>query len=113
MRKRRVRRSGSRLRFGLVSYSIPVAQLAEQSQQLDVEQDESDEQAEGAVQFHVLRGAPPYAVLDEIEVENEIERGQDDDEQRKPDADDSRAVDQRNRDVEESQNHAHEVEEAE
>jgi len=52
---------------------VPFAQSDEEFQELDVEPDKSDEQAEGCVPFHVFGGALLHAIFDEVKIEYEIE----------------------------------------
>src|SRR5688500_16070539 len=74
--------TGAPPRAGLLFVSrvgLAAAQLREQPQDLEVEPDQRDQQAERAVPLHVLRRARRGAVLDEVEVEHEVQSGDDDD----------------------------------
>src|SRR5580704_2022289 len=50
---------------------LAAAKLGEQSQDLEVQPDESDHQAECAVPFHILRRTGVRGILDEVEIEHE------------------------------------------
>src|SRR6202161_1885626 len=91
--------------------SVAALELRKQAQHFEIEPDEGDHQAERAVPLHVTRSAHARAGLDHVEVENEIERGYDDDEEAEADSDDPAAVDRWNRNVEKAQNNFSEIEE--
>ena len=56
--------------------SATVLELAQESQDLEVQPDQCNDQAEGAVPLHVLRRIIPGPLLDGIEVEQQVERSQ-------------------------------------
>src|SRR6266849_6736566 len=53
------------------------ARFREQAQNFEIEPDEHDHQAEGAVPLHVFWSAHAHAGFDHVEVEDQIERGDD------------------------------------
>ena len=53
---------------------VSAAQLGEQAENLQIEPDQRDNDAEGAVPLHILGCAELYALLDEVEVEHQIQR---------------------------------------
>src|SRR4030095_6288225 len=81
------------------------------SQDLEVQPDQRDEEAEGAVPLHVLRGLGAHAVLDEVEVEDEVHRGEADHEQAERDPDGAAVEDPGDPDAEEPETDRHEVDE--
>src|SRR5580704_11667142 len=80
---------------------LSVAQFTEQAKNFEIQPDERDHQAERAVPLHVLRRSAGYACLDHIEIENQIERRNDDHEEAEADSDDAASIDRRDRNVEE------------
>ena len=70
---------------------VPAAHFGEQAQDFQVEPDQRDHDAEGAVPLHVLGSADLHAPLDEVEVEHQIEGGDADDEEAETDADEARS----------------------
>ena len=68
-------------------------QLRQQAQHLEVQPHDRHEQTEPGVPLHERRRPPPNPVLDEVEVEEEVERGDPDDEEREADADQPVVVD--------------------
>ena len=73
--------------------SIPAARFGEQAQDFQIEPDQRDHDAEGAVPLHVFRCAYADAGFDEVEVEHQVERGDDDHNHAEADADGAVAVD--------------------
>src|SRR6187399_3720891 len=53
------------------------AQLAEQPKDFEVQPDERDGEREGAVPLHVLRRAAIHTLLDDVEVQDQVQRGDD------------------------------------
>src|ERR1700691_5619390 len=72
---------------------VAAAQFGEQVEDLDVEPDERDHDAERCVPLHKFGRAVGDALLDKVEVEYEIERGDGDDNEAEADADDAVAID--------------------
>src|ERR1700733_13815367 len=97
--------------FECAKSSVAPLELREQPQHFKIEPDESDHQAERAVPLHVTRSAVARAGFDHVEVEHQVERGDDHNEEAEADADDAAAVDCGNRDVEEAQHHLYEIKE--
>src|ERR1700684_3678906 len=91
--------------------SVAALELRKQAQHFEIEPDEGDHQAERAVPLHVTRSAHTRAGLNHVEVEDKVERGDDDDEEAEADSDDPAAVDRGNCNVEKAQNDFSEIEE--
>src|SRR5687768_4810679 len=81
------------LLFVLSEVGLAAAQLREQTQDLEVEPDQRDQQAERPVPLHVLRRARRGAVFDEVEIEHQVEGGDDDDDDADADAEPAGAED--------------------
>src|SRR5271157_4075857 len=64
-----------------------IGELREQTEHLQVKPDQRDHQAESAVPLHVLGHLPLCGLVDEIEIEQQVERRQADDEKAEADAD--------------------------
>src|SRR5690348_8535557 len=60
------------------SHEASVSQITEQSQQFQVQPDEGDHQAERGVPSELLIRAVLDALLDDVEIEDEVERGDND-----------------------------------
>src|SRR5687767_10544888 len=71
-------------------------EFGDQAEDLDIEPDERDEQAEGSIPFHVFRRTHFGAFFDEIEIEDEVERSDDDDKDAEGDAEIGALVDEGN-----------------
>src|SRR5271165_1474926 len=69
-----------------ITFSSAAAELRQQPQDLEVQPDQRDHQREGAIPLHVFRSAHARAIFDEIEVEDEIQRGNDYDDDAEADA---------------------------
>src|SRR5579862_3651081 len=80
---------------GQSSAALSSARFCEQPQNLHVHPDQSDHDAERSVPFHVLRRASVDPGLDEAEIQDQIERGDDHDDRAQPDAPRSGAIQQR------------------
>jgi hypothetical protein len=52
---------------------IPAPQLGQQPEHLEIEPDQGDHEAEGPVPLHVFGGALGRALLDEIEVQDQVQ----------------------------------------
>src|SRR5208283_974037 len=76
-----------------ITFNSAAAELRQQPQDLEVQPDQRDHQREGAVPLHVFRRAHPCAVLDEVEIKDEIQRRDDHHKQAEADPDWTRAVD--------------------
>src|ERR1700682_1555784 len=86
--------------------------FAEQAQNFEIQPDERDHQAEGAVPLHVFRRAVMDAGFNHVEVQDEIKRGDNDDEKAEGDAPRTALMDHRHLDVEKhSQDHFDEIQE--
>src|SRR6266702_6858577 len=103
-------RSGSLFRAKQLWILVSAAHFAEEAQDFEVEPDEGDHDAEGAIPLHVLGSAVVYAAFDGIKVENEIEGGDADDEEAEDDADGTTAVDGEEAHSEEAQQHLQQIE---
>src|ERR1039457_4250286 len=75
--------------------SIPVVapDLCQQPQDFQIHPDQSDQKTEPTVPFHVLGGLLFDSLLNEVEVQNEVQRCDDDDDQGETDAYWTRLVD--------------------
>ena len=69
---------------------IAAAHFGQQVEDLDVEPDQRDHDAEGCVPLHVFGRTVGDALLDKVEVEYEVERGDGDDNEAEADADECR-----------------------
>ena len=98
--------SGTRAVFAL----IPAAHLGEKTQDLKIEPDQRDHHAEGAVPLHIFGSAVVHASLDEVKVEDQIQRGDGDDEEAEDDADEAGAVDGSELDAKEAEHHLEQIE---
>src|SRR5271170_4830220 len=87
------------------------AKFRKQTQDFEVEPDERDHQAEGAVPLHIFRRANADARLDEIKIEHEIERRDNHHKNAEADSDGSRSVDRREMNAEKSEHDFNDVEE--
>ena len=72
---------------------VSAAELGEQSQYFEVKPNESDHQSEAAIPFHVLRNAGAGSTLDKIEIQHQVECGNDHHHHTETDTDHARAVD--------------------
>src|SRR5437879_8647427 len=81
----------------------PAARLGQQPEDLQVQPDQCDHQAEGTVPLHVLGRPTGYAGLDEIEVEDQIQRRDHNDDPADHDAGCAVPLKERHRDPEEGQ----------
>src|SRR6185295_16893828 len=82
----------------------------QEAEDLEVEPDEGDQQAEGPVPLHVLRGPAPGAVLDEVEVEDEVHGGEPNNEDAEGDPEGPAVVDEGDALAEEPEPHRDHVE---
>ncbi len=80
------------------------------AQNFEIEPDERDHQAEGAVPLHVFWSAHAHASFDHVEVEDQIERGDDHHEETETDTPGTAAVENADVDAEEAQDHSDKVE---
>jgi hypothetical protein len=71
---------------------VAPANLGQQPENFEVEPDQRHHQSECAVPIHVFRRAHAHAALDEVKIENQIERRDDHHNEAEPDADQTRAV---------------------
>src|SRR5580704_8580066 len=72
--------------------SVAAAHFGQQVENLDVEPDQRDHDAERCVPLHKFGRTVGDALLDEIEVEDEIERGDSDDYEAEADANEAVAI---------------------
>ena len=71
----------------------PALKLRQQVEDFEIEPDERHDQAEGSIPLHVFGRSPLDSVLDKVEVEDEVQRGDHNDKEAEPDADQSAPVD--------------------
>src|SRR5262245_30901493 len=83
--------------------------LGEQAQHLQVEPDERHQEGEGTVPLHVLGGAARGAPLDEVEIEDEVQRRDAHHDQAEDDPDRPAAVDERDAGTEEAHHETDQV----
>src|ERR1039458_9696333 len=96
---------------GLFPFLVSASYFGKQPIYLQIEPDQRDHDAEGAIPLHVFGSAELDAFLDEVEIEDQIEGGDGHDEQAESDADEPGAVDGDETDAEEAQQHLHHVKE--
>src|SRR5580698_9727296 len=72
--------------------SVAAAHFGEQVEDLDVEPDQRDHDAERCIPLHKFGRTVGDALLDEVEVEDEVERGDGDDNETEADADEAVAI---------------------
>src|SRR5207244_9561269 len=77
------------------------ARAWQESQDLEIQPDERDHQTERAVPLQVLGGTALHAGLDEVEVEDQVQRGDDDDDAAHHDARSAVPLEERHGDAEE------------
>src|SRR5580704_4034276 len=90
----------------------PLAQFGEQPDYLQVKPDQRHHQAEGRVPLHILGCAAARALLDEIEIQDQIQRCDHDYEQTEENANRSASEDERDLHVEQASHHADQVNES-
>src|SRR5271169_2700954 len=86
------------------------ADLGEEPQHFEVEPDQSDQHAKGAIPFHIFWRAGRNGGLDEVEIEHQIESGEAHDKKTEADADYSVAVNVGNLNAKETQDQGSNVE---
>src|SRR5215472_5225931 len=91
--------------------SAAVTQFGQKPQNFQIEPDQSHQQSEAAIPLHVFGSACGGAALDEIEVKDQIERGDDHHKNAETDSDQSRAIDGRKMNSKESENEGEQIEE--
>ena len=79
---------------------VAAADFGEEAEDFEVEPDHGDHESEGAVPLHIFGCAGIDAALDEVEVEDEVEGGDDDDEERDTYAEGAGVVDGEEADAE-------------
>ena len=89
--------------------SPAIIQLAEEPKDFEVKPNQGDHKAKGPIPFHRLRQTGLRASLDEIEVDQQVKRGQTHDKDTETDADRPRVMDKRDVVTKNARKHRHNV----
>src|SRR5436190_2937132 len=89
--------------------SLLFAHLAQQTQDFQVQPDQRNGEREGAVPLHVLWRALIRTLLDEVEIDHQVQRGDDHHEHAEQDAERAALMDEADGLAEHAHDHAHEI----